>query len=90
MGGFPPVGLTCSPDPDELIHLPESSTTLELLFQFIYPQRHPLLEGIGHDVLNALAEAAEKYEVYGAMGICHLRMRCADVDLECPLDSHFE
>jgi len=71
-GGFPPAGFeTC----DEIVPLPEDATTLELLFQFIYPKRHPDLALTPFEILCPLAEAAEKYEVYSAMNICSIRMR---------------
>lgn len=70
-GGFPPPEFeTCG----ETVHLTESARTLELLFQFIYPRRHPSLECEVIEVIAPLAEAAEKYEVFPAMNICHVRM----------------
>ncbi|KAJ7084600.1 hypothetical protein B0H15DRAFT_848272 [Mycena belliarum] len=59
----------------EIVALTESSATLELLFQFIYPRRHPVLDDIPFDHLAALAEAAEKYQVFAAMSVCRLHMR---------------
>ncbi|KAF8982135.1 hypothetical protein BDQ17DRAFT_1337020 [Cyathus striatus] len=70
-GAFPPAEFEGDEEP---VHLTESSETLELLFQFIYSQRHPSLSDTSFEVLAALAEAAEKYEVFAAMNICHLRM----------------
>ncbi|KAH8834946.1 hypothetical protein DL96DRAFT_15242 [Flagelloscypha sp. PMI_526] len=55
--------------------LPESSGTLELLFGFVYPGRHPELADTPFENLLKLAEAAEKYEVYSAMNVCGIRMR---------------
>jgi hypothetical protein len=63
------------PTLDEIVSLPENSSTLELLFQFMYPERHPDLEFVSFDILEPLAEAAEKYEVFSAMNICKIRMR---------------
>jgi len=57
------------------VDLQETSATLELLFQFIYPQRHPALDTTPFEVLAPLAEASEKYQVFPAMNICHIRMR---------------
>jgi hypothetical protein len=71
-GGFP---FAATPTNGEVVHLLESSSTLELLFQFVYPQRHPSLDRLEFDGLIALAEAAEKYEVYGALTACHLTLR---------------
>ncbi|KAJ7778595.1 hypothetical protein DFH07DRAFT_1056036 [Mycena maculata] len=59
----------------EAVPLPEPSATLELLFQYIYPRRHPALDEIVFPDLAALAEAAEKYQVFSAMNICRIRMR---------------
>lgn len=69
--GFPPAGFHAS---GEIVPLTEDATTLELLFQFVYPQRHPHLRGTPFDVLSPLAEAAEKYQVFAAMNICYVRM----------------
>lgn len=60
---------------DEIVPLTESESTLELLFQFIYPQRHPDLLNLPFDILDSLAEAVEKYEVYPAMNIATVRMQ---------------
>ena len=60
---------------NEIVSLPEHSSTLELLFRFMYPERHPDLECIKFDILEPLAEAAEKYEVFSAMNICKIRMK---------------
>jgi hypothetical protein len=69
--GFPPAGFETEGD---AVKLSEQSTTLELLFQFIYPARHPDLASLDFDTLAPLAEAAEKYQVYSAMNICKIRM----------------
>ena len=71
--GFPPPPNTANPNAT-LYRLEESSSTLELLFQFMSPQRSPDLTAVDFEVLAALAEAAEKYEVFGAMEICRIHM----------------
>ncbi|KAG5650797.1 hypothetical protein H0H81_011019 [Sphagnurus paluster] len=72
-GAFPPPEFDTQ---GEIVELrDETSETLELLFQFIYPQRHPHLDATPFEVLAPLAEAAEKYEVYAAMNICRVRMK---------------
>ncbi|KAF7978064.1 hypothetical protein HWV62_1703 [Athelia sp. TMB] len=48
--------------------------TLELLFQFMYPPKQPDLKKIEFKQLADLAEAAEKYQVYAAMGVCNMCM----------------
>lgn len=58
----------------EMVELTEDSSTLELLFQFIYPQRHPTLSDTPYEIIAPVAEAAEKYEVFAAMNICQIRM----------------
>ncbi|KAJ7684121.1 hypothetical protein DFH06DRAFT_1154795 [Mycena polygramma] len=70
--GFPPPEISTR---GEIVPLSESAATLELLFQFIYPRRHPGLDQIAFADLAALAEAAEKYQVFSAMNICRIRMR---------------
>jgi hypothetical protein len=82
-GGFPPPGFDTG---GEVVPLTEAAPTLELLFQFIYPKRHPDLEFTEFEVLSPLAEAAEKYEVYSAINICKIRMRCfVSSFLQCPV-----
>ena len=72
-GAFPPADV---PTNSEIISLTESSTILELLFQFTYPNHHPDVDSIAHfETFADLAEAAEKYGVYSAMNICKLKMR---------------
>ena len=68
-----PAALTTSTS--ELVPLSEDAPTLELLFQYIYPRRQPLLDDIEFALLASLAEAAEKYEVFAAMTVCYIRMR---------------
>lgn len=53
-----------------LIVVPETASTLELLFQYMYPQAQPDISELDFDVLLALAEAAEKYFVYSALEVC--------------------
>jgi hypothetical protein len=62
--GFPPPEISTG---DEIVPLSESSATLEILFQFIYPRRHPALDEIAFADLAALAEAAEKYQVFASL-----------------------
>ena len=79
--GFPPAEIdTCG----EMVRLTEDSVTLELLFAFMYPRRHPDLECTPFELLAPLAEAAEKYEVFSAMNICKIRMRLGVFQLHDP------
>ncbi|EDR16138.1 uncharacterized protein LACBIDRAFT_291921 [Laccaria bicolor S238N-H82] len=70
-GGFAPAKI---PTLDEVVVLSEPAEVLELLFQFAHPSRQPSVLNLEFDLLLALAEAAEKYEVYAAMNICNMRM----------------
>lgn len=64
----------------EVVLLQEPCEVLEILFRFIHPPtesqqyRQPAMMGVKADVLFAVAEAAEKYLVFGAMNICLSRM----------------
>jgi hypothetical protein len=62
----------------EVVPLVESAAVLELLFQYVYPQRHPKLNFIEFEVLNGLAEAVEKYQVYPALEHCNIFMKFVD------------
>lgn len=70
--GFPPAEFQTL---DEIVPLAENAATLEHLFQFVYPDRHPDLEDLEFGDLATLAEAAEKYQVYAAMNTCKGRMK---------------
>ncbi|KAJ7157837.1 hypothetical protein C8R46DRAFT_1113284 [Mycena filopes] len=59
----------------DIVELSESSETLELLFQFMYPQPQPNLQVLEFALIAGLAEAAEKYEVYSALTLCRMRMK---------------
>jgi len=68
---------TFSTSDSKVVPLTEDAATLELLFQYTYPGRHPLLDDIQFSLLDSLAEAAEKYEVSAARSVCHIRMSLA-------------
>ncbi|KAJ7744583.1 hypothetical protein B0H16DRAFT_851181 [Mycena metata] len=61
--------------PDEIVYLSESADVLELLFQYMYRQPQPDLRDVEFGVFAGLAEAAEKYVVYSALGWCRMRMK---------------
>jgi len=63
-----------------MVTLTETSTTLELLFQYIYRRPQPNLERLNFKDLSSLAEAAEKYQVFSAMEVCRLLMRSSLTD----------
>ncbi|KAJ4466620.1 hypothetical protein C8J55DRAFT_565617 [Lentinula edodes] len=72
IGAFPPAE---TPTNGEPVCLSESSETLEILFQLVYPRRYPLLETLDFDALMLLADAAEKYEVFPAIYACRSEFR---------------
>ncbi|KAG5634341.1 hypothetical protein H0H81_002333 [Sphagnurus paluster] len=69
---------------NDVVFLPESSSTMDLLFRFIYPEPQPDIENLEFEVLAPLAEAAEKYLVYSAMNTCTINLikRLPDHDTE--------
>ncbi|KAG6839763.1 hypothetical protein C0991_011872 [Blastosporella zonata] len=71
-GAFPPSEFSTN---GEVVSLTEDASILEKLFQYIYPQRHPDIELMDHEDLYKLAEAAEKYEVFGVIALCKTRIR---------------
>lgn len=75
--GFAAPFGTASPSTQEVVQLTETCDVLELLFQFMYPQRSPDLSAIGFGLFLEVAEAAEKYQVYSAMQICAMQMESA-------------
>ena len=66
------------PGEGEVVQLVELAVVLELLFQYLYPQRHPKLNLVEFEVLNGLAEAVEKYQVYPALEHCKTFMQCVN------------
>ncbi|TFK58211.1 hypothetical protein BDN72DRAFT_115865 [Pluteus cervinus] len=74
-GGFPPLEFTSTTEEPEQVTLSEKGHILDLLFHFVCPQRYPNLESIEMSVLSELAEAAEKYEVFGAISMCKVVMK---------------
>ncbi|KAF5371646.1 hypothetical protein D9758_003579 [Tetrapyrgos nigripes] len=72
-GGFPSADSVKSTRTLEIVPLTETAATLEILFQFVYPQRHPSLDDMNWPTFSALAEAAEKYEVFNAMNTIFYR-----------------
>lgn len=72
--GFPDVDTTI-PVQDEVVLLEEKASTLELLFQFVYPRRQPDLTKLEANELALLSEAAEKYNINSATQICMMCMQ---------------
>ncbi|KDR68754.1 hypothetical protein GALMADRAFT_215610 [Galerina marginata CBS 339.88] len=75
-GAFPGLDAPFTSDTlADVTCLTESAEILEILFEFVYPRRHPNLEDLEFKTLALLAEAVEKYEVFSAMTICELRLK---------------
>ncbi|KAH9837805.1 uncharacterized protein C8Q71DRAFT_754589 [Rhodofomes roseus] len=74
---FPGSEADAVPVRNEVVTLTEKASTLELLFQFMYRQRQPDLNQVSVQELVLLAEAAEKYCIYSAMGVCKIYVRGA-------------
>ena len=70
---FPSAEFTPS-SREETVHLAEPSDVLEILFQFIYPNRHPILHDKDVKAVLAVAEAVEKYQIFSAMRTCDVRL----------------
>jgi hypothetical protein len=57
------------------VTLAETESTLDLLFDFVYPAWYPTLGPLEFEALREVAEAAEKYQVYRAQEVLRARMR---------------
>ena len=67
---FPPSdSVSTSSDP---VDLSEKSETLKLLMHFVHKTQYPDILDLGEEELFALANAAEKYVIHNAMGMCRL------------------
>ncbi|KAL1719311.1 hypothetical protein EV715DRAFT_290518 [Schizophyllum commune] len=75
-----PLAVDVPATPGENTALEEDSETLETLFAFVHPRRHPLLDSIPFTQLFKFMEAAEKYRVFLAMSIANVRMSMAYKD----------
>ncbi|KAF9560261.1 hypothetical protein CPC08DRAFT_621536, partial [Agrocybe pediades] len=60
---------------NDVVHLTETAAVLEILFQFGYPTRHPVLDNLEFKKLLDVAEAAEKYHFYSAAPMCQMALR---------------
>lgn len=72
-GFSPPSGTSAT---DQVVSLTERAEVLDLLFQYMYPQRPPDLASVPFAIFADLAEAAEKYQLYVAMEFCRMLMKC--------------
>ncbi|KAF8902373.1 hypothetical protein CPB84DRAFT_1846315 [Gymnopilus junonius] len=58
----------------EIVQLTEPAEVLSVLLAFIYPKKFTNLAKHGFELVAAIAEAAEKYEVFPAMYTCSVRL----------------
>ena len=75
---FPDAGAmvgTKLEDRNDIVRLEEPACVLELLFQFVYPRQHRELDGLEFELLDKIAEASEKYQLFAAMALCRISMR---------------
>ncbi|KJA14456.1 hypothetical protein HYPSUDRAFT_72587 [Hypholoma sublateritium FD-334 SS-4] len=69
-----------STTPSEVVSLTEPSEILDLLFRFVHPRseadnfRQSSVMNMASDTFFPLAEAAEKYQVFGAINTCFTRL----------------
>ena len=61
--------------PSEVVQLTEVASTLETLFSFVYPGVYPSLKDMPVDEFMKVAEAAEKYCVAPAIGMCDMTIQ---------------
>jgi len=78
--GFAGADAISSSFENEVVPLSENSAVLELLLQYMYRQPQPDLQVVDFQTLAAVAEAAEKYQVYSATTVCNIYMRAAIED----------
>ncbi|KAK7028159.1 hypothetical protein VNI00_014974 [Paramarasmius palmivorus] len=71
--GFPIRGSVTTEKREDVV-LSESSDVVHLLLQFMHNRPQPDLRSTPFELLSKLAEAAQKYCVYSAIGICKLLM----------------
>ncbi|KAF8877851.1 hypothetical protein CPB84DRAFT_1966285 [Gymnopilus junonius] len=58
----------------QVVDLTEPAKVLEIVFQFIYPRKHPSLKDLDFGILMEVAEAVVKYEIFSAMNTCEGRL----------------
>ncbi|KAJ7576356.1 hypothetical protein C8J56DRAFT_1171469 [Mycena floridula] len=71
--GFPSAESVTVTSLEEVVPLAETKIVLNLLLHFMHPQSPPTLSEIDFETLLSLGYAAEKYQVFSAMLLCHLR-----------------
>ncbi|KAJ7074714.1 hypothetical protein C8F01DRAFT_970452, partial [Mycena amicta] len=75
--GFPPVEFMQQGGTNklEIVQLTETDAVLHILLQYMHHQRQPDSSHWSFETFESVAEAAEKYEVYGALEVCRLQMK---------------
>ncbi|KAF9472225.1 hypothetical protein BDN70DRAFT_887232 [Pholiota conissans] len=74
-------GDTTSPTGSEAVHLQEPAAVLEIIFQFIKPPplsrdyKQPSIFDLDVELFFGVAEAIEKYVIYGPLHVCLVRMK---------------
>lgn len=73
-GAFPIEGLPLKNVPT-VVDLPEPASVLEVVFEYIYPKRYRDFRDKDFDLLIAVADTVEKYQVFAAMPLCAIGLR---------------
>jgi hypothetical protein len=73
-GAFPLKGLLSKNVPT-VVDLPEPASVLEVVFEYTYPKRFRDFLDKDFDLLIAVADAVEKYQVFAAMPLCAIGLR---------------
>lgn len=71
--GFPAADAKL--DTSDPVDLTEDATTLKHLMQYVHKQHYPNVFDLPIEEVSDLADAAEKYMVHAAMGICKTYMQ---------------
>ncbi|KAJ7581919.1 hypothetical protein C8J56DRAFT_1029339 [Mycena floridula] len=74
---FPGMSPGLKESQHEIVRLTERSAVLELMLQFMHPQCPPDCSSLKFELLEELAEAAEKYQIYSAVAMCKMYMSVA-------------
>ncbi|KAF5372698.1 hypothetical protein D9615_009855 [Tricholomella constricta] len=72
--GFPPAIFVSSSEVTPIVQIEEHSETVQLLLGFMHLKRQPQVAKLSFAVLDALANAAEKYFIHSAIQLCQVFM----------------
>jgi hypothetical protein len=53
-----------------MVDLPGPASVLKVVFEYIYPKRYRDFRDKDFDLLIAVADAVEKYQIFAAMPLC--------------------